>query len=69
LLVEGASPQRKAIASLMLLTVYEIWNERNAQVFHNKNSPLFVVVEKIKVEARLWVIAEAKKLGRILPGE
>jgi hypothetical protein len=69
LLVEGASPHRKALASLMLLTVYEIWSERNAQVFNNKLSPSFVILDKIKVEARLWVIEDAKKLGSIILGE
>jgi hypothetical protein len=48
---------------------YEIWNEQNARVFHLKNSPSFVIVEKIKVEAYLWVTAGAKKLGTLLPEE
>jgi hypothetical protein len=43
LLATGASPHRKALSSLMLLTVWELWNERNARVFRNKSSPSFVV--------------------------
>jgi hypothetical protein len=53
----------------MLLTVWEIWNERNARVFRNKSSPSFVVLDRIKLEAHLWALAGAKKLGSIMPGE
>jgi hypothetical protein len=69
LLAFRASPHRKALATLILLTVWEIWNERNARVFHNKSAPSFVILDKIKSEARLWVLAGAKKLGSIMPGE
>jgi hypothetical protein len=68
-LASGSSPHRKALASLLLLTVWEIWNERNAKVFKNKSSPTFVIIEKIKCEARLWVYAGARNLGSIMPGE
>jgi hypothetical protein len=44
-------------------------NEHNAQVFHNKQSPIFVIVDKIKSEDRLLVLAGAKKLDSIMPGE
>jgi hypothetical protein len=69
LLASGASTHRKALKTLILLTVWEIWNERNARVFHNKSSPSFVILDKIKSEARLWVLAAATKLGSIMPGE
>jgi hypothetical protein len=71
LLAEGATPHRKALASLTLLTVLEIWNEHNTRVFHNKQSPSFVILDKIKVEAstRLWATTGAKKLGSIISGE
>jgi hypothetical protein len=49
--------------------MWEAWNERNARVFHNKLSPSFVIVDRIKAEARLWVLAGAKNLGTIMPGE
>jgi hypothetical protein len=52
-----------------LLTVWEIWKERNARVFWNKLSPSFVILEGIKCEARLWVLAGAKRLGELMPGE
>jgi hypothetical protein len=38
----------KAIAYLTLLTSWEIWNERNVHVFHNKQVPTSVTFEKIK---------------------
>jgi hypothetical protein len=69
LLTAGPTPQRKALATLMLLTLWELWNERNARVFRNKSSPSFVVLNRIKIEARLWVLVGAKKLCSIMPGE
>jgi hypothetical protein len=64
--VAGPCPHRKALTFLTLLTVLEVWNEHNARVFHNKQSPIFVIVDKIKSEDRLWVLAGAKKLGSIM---
>jgi hypothetical protein len=52
-----------------MLTVWEIWQERNAHIFHHKLSPTFVIVDKIKCEARLWVLVGAKKLDDLMPGE
>ena len=69
LMTEGPTQNRKAAASLTLLTSWEIWNERNDRVFRNKHAPPFVVLDKIKKEARLWVLAGAKRLGEIMPGE
>jgi hypothetical protein len=68
-MAKGSTPQRKALASLTLLTVWELWTGRNARVFHNKHSPSFVILDKIKKEARLWVLAGAKRLGDLMPGE
>jgi hypothetical protein len=67
--VDGTSPHRKGLASLALLTVWEIWKERNARVFRHKLSPTFIILGKIKCEARLWVLAGAKRLGDMMPGE
>jgi hypothetical protein len=69
LLADSDAPHRKALAFLTLLTVWEIWSGRNSRGFRNKQSPSFVILDKIKVEVRLWAIAGAKKLGSILPGE
>jgi hypothetical protein len=52
-----------------LLVVWEIWKERNARVFRKKLSPSFVILDTIKCETRLWVLAGAKRLGDLMPGE
>ena len=70
LLMTGPSSQnRKAVASITLLVSWEIWNERNARVFRHELAPVFVLLGKIKKEARNWVIAGAKGLSEIMPGE
>ena len=69
LLTDGSTPCRKAITTVALLTTWEIWNERNARVFKNKSSPPTVVFDRIKREARLWVLAGAKCLGNLIPRE
>jgi hypothetical protein len=38
-------------------------------VFNNKRVPSQVVFDRVKVEARLWVLAGAKNLGYLMPGE
>jgi hypothetical protein len=68
-LVEGLSLHRKGLASLALLTVWEIWKELNAKVFRHKLSPSFIILFVIKAKARLWVIAGSKRLGDSMPGE
>jgi hypothetical protein len=68
-MAEGSSPHRKGLASLVLITVWEIWKECNARVFRHKASPSFVILDKITCEARLWVLAGAKRLGDLMPGE
>ena len=59
---------KKAYNSLKMLVCWALWNERNVRVFHNKAS-LPTHVASIKAEAKLWVLAGAKSLGSILPGE
>jgi hypothetical protein len=67
-MTQGNSPSRKGLASLILLVIWEIWKERNARVFRKKLSPTFVILDKIKSEDRLWVLAGAKRLDDLLPG-
>jgi hypothetical protein len=68
-LAEGPSNNRKGLTSLTLLIFWEIWQERNAHIFYHKLAPSFVIIDKIKGEARLWVLAGVKKLGDLIPGE
>jgi hypothetical protein len=63
------STRRKSFASLIMLTSWVIWNERNVRVFRNFASLPYVVVTKIKGEATLWSIAGAKHLGSTMPRE
>jgi hypothetical protein len=61
--------RRKSFASLLMLTTWEIWIERNARVFRNVAAMPSVVFSKIKGEASLWSSAGAKHLGSIMPRE
>jgi hypothetical protein len=65
----GSSASRRGIASLTLLVSWEIWCEHNARVFRNKQAPSIVILDKVKCEARLWVLAGAKRLEELMPGE
>ena len=60
---------RKTLAFLVLLTSWEVCNERNARVFCNKHASSQVILSKIKHETRIWILAGAKRLGEILSGE
>jgi hypothetical protein len=62
-------PNRKAMATLTLLISWEVWSDRNVRVFLNKQAPSHLVFDKIKREARLWVLAGSKHLGERMPGE
>jgi hypothetical protein len=62
-MTDGPTPNHKAMATIRLSTSWEIWNERN-----NHARPM-VILDKIKIEACLWVTAGAKRLGEIIPGE
>jgi hypothetical protein len=39
---------RKGMASLAMLIIWDIWNERNDRVFKNKRAPTQVIFERIK---------------------
>ena len=47
---DGAN-SHKALASLVMLTSWEIWNERNTRVFRNKHASSQGILSKIKHEA------------------
>jgi hypothetical protein len=61
--------RRKSLASLIMLTSWEIWNERNSRVLRKVSTMLMVVVAKTKREAALWSAAGATHLGSIMPRE
>jgi hypothetical protein len=60
---------RKGMASLAMLIIWEIWNERNDRVFRNKRASTQVVFERIEKEATLSVIAGAKILSNLMTRE
>jgi len=51
------STSRKGLRSLIILVCWEVWKERNARVFEHRESTNFVVLQRIKDEARLWIKA------------
>jgi hypothetical protein len=60
---------RKALASLAMLVSWEIWIERNAQIYNNKFSTANMLIAKIKDEVALWSLAGDKVLTNIMPLE
>jgi hypothetical protein len=68
-LTEVYGHRRKGLSYFVLLTAWEIWDERNARVLLNFASMPTVVLASIKRNAYLWGIAGAKHLRSILPRE
>jgi hypothetical protein len=64
---EGAP--RRAMVSILTLVAWKIWNERNARVFRQRFSRPAAIIRDIKEEAALWVLAGAKRMANIIPGE
>jgi hypothetical protein len=66
--ISGAHGRRwKGITSLILLTAWELWNERNVRVFKNVTSMPALIISSIKSSAALWGIARAKHLSALMP--
>ena len=61
--------KHKGLASVALLVSWEVWNERNNRVFKNKHAPPSVLLNRIKLEASLWVLAGAKSRSSLRPRE
>jgi hypothetical protein len=55
------------MASIAMIVSREIWKERNTRVFSNNASTMAMVIDKIKEEAALWSLAEAKALNNVIP--
>lgn len=67
--MEGNRDNRKGMASLAMLVVWEIWNEHNARVFNNKFTMTGYIFYRIREEACIWVKATAKRLSNLMLGE
>jgi hypothetical protein len=59
--------RRKGLTSLILLTAWELWNERNARVLKNVASMPALIISSIKSSAALWGIGGAKYLSALMP--
>jgi hypothetical protein len=59
-----AYPQ--GLHSAIILITWEIWKERNARVFNNKEQSPPAIFQKIKDESANWVLAGAKRLAEII---
>jgi hypothetical protein len=53
----------------MSQVAWELWNERNARTFKHVDTMPTIIFDRIKSEARTWVIAGAKHLGFFMAGE
>jgi hypothetical protein len=61
--------RRKGLSSLLLLTAWKIWNERNARVFWSVASMPTRVASIIKSNAILWGLVGAKILTALMSRE
>ncbi len=58
---------KKGLRTLILLIVWEVWEERNRRIFDHKEAATSYLLSKIKEEAGMWALAGAKRLGEIIP--
>ncbi|PNT68879.1 hypothetical protein BRADI_3g46543v3 [Brachypodium distachyon] len=65
----GVGMRRKTIASITMLVIWELWNERNVRVFRDISTMPLIIFYKIKNETRNWAIAGAKHMSSIMSGE
>ena len=53
----GTRDARDGVRSMIMLTTWELWRERNNQVFHRSSRTLEQVFRAIQEEARTWIWA------------
>ena len=56
---------RKGFDSLVLLTVWFLWKERNARIFQRAEATMAVFCDKIAEEMKLWRLSGAVGMGII----
>ncbi|WVZ88087.1 hypothetical protein U9M48_034640, partial [Paspalum notatum var. saurae] len=62
------STSKIGLRSLIILVCWEIWKERNNQVFNRSEAPFNRILNKIKDEAHLWSFAGAKAVADLAWG-
>jgi hypothetical protein len=67
--VHGQRWKGLTLTSLLLLTAWDLWKERNVGVFRNVSSMPIRVTSTIKSSAKIWGIAGAKYLSALMPQE
>ena len=56
---------RKGFDSLVLLTVWILWKERNARVFEHRHASVAAVCQQINEEVGLWKLSGAVGLAHV----
>jgi RNA recognition motif-containing protein len=59
--------RQKGTRSMVMLTVWEIWKERNNRVFNRSDRSTGQVFNAIQEEAKIWVRAGNQDLQNVLP--
>lgn len=67
-LVASANESRRpGLQSIVLLTIWEVWRERNNRVFRREARSVSHIVAAIQDEARTWTMAGNRDLDMLLP--
>jgi hypothetical protein len=59
--------RRNGVRSMVMLTVWEIWRERNNRIFNRSSRSVDQVFGAIQDEAKIWIRAGNKGLQEVLP--
>lgn len=57
--------RRPGAFTLFMVVAWHLWKERNARLFDQRSATTQVIIDRIKLEASLWVTAGARDLGRL----
>lgn len=67
-MIAMAEPSRKpGLQSITMLTIWEVWRERNNRVFRKLTATVGHIVATIQDEARVWRLAGNRGLDLLLP--
>jgi hypothetical protein len=67
-LITDTSPSaRPGMRSVITLTIWELWLERNSRVFKKTLKTVQQIVHSIQDEVRNWILAGNKDLEQLMP--